>query len=1189
MPPASRAAELLDDAGPIADDAIAWEGEDEARARASAPKSIRFDALRLDGFKSFPDRTELLIEPGMTGIVGPNGCGKSNLLEALRWVMGESSAKNMRGEDMSDLIFAGNDRRPARNVAEVTVTLDNRARRAPPEINGTDRLEVSRRIARGEGGSRYRANGRDTRRGDLVTLFQDSGSGPRSSGLVSQDHVKDLVTAKPSSRRSTLEEAAGVAGLAVRRKGTRARIGDAEEGLARADEMLSASTENLASLRRQAKQAQRRRELDGKVRQAQARVALLRLDRNAAASLVAAERHAANEARVAEAILSVRRAEAAREAAIAALPGLREARSTAEQALARGRARRETLADQAGMARRAMEEADRRIIELGADRQRSDAAIAEARSAAKRLSEERLVIAEQRSEEVDLMEEASDRVEETRAEVERADARVAAAGAAVAGREATAAALGKARDGALAAADAAEARHLGAQGRLSATRAALPDTDLEASLAAEAEVAAEAQEHAETALRDADEALSEARERLAAGVAARDGALATCARLDAEAGGLRAADAGADVRDPVAGSLVVDAGYEAAVAAALGEALGLPAGEGDGLRWTGRSSGVPAGTGGRTLADVARGVAEVSQALAATLLWEGEGLPPPPPFGWQAVTRDGHVHRWDGLAGTPAADRVGGRLRRASRLRAVDVESAAARDASTAAGSALAVAAEAAATAAVREQAARAATRASLERLAAARAASAAFERGAGDKRREAAVAEADARTALDARAATLDALSAAQDALAALPPDAEAQAELSTARRRVADLREAEQRHRLALERLISDSQGRRLRFDAVLREEAEWSRKSVALQAERGELGRRADEAQALRDEMRSLPEASPEAVAQADAEVEDAGAAASAAAVSLDAGERARDDAEAGLRSAEATLSGLRETRVGLLAALEAAKRESEAVAAYVAERLSHPNGEPYPRETISAIACPDEEDAPREVPQAEARLSRLEREREALGQVNLLAEEQLAEQERRHGEHATQREDLRQTIAKLKQGLAEIEAEARTRLQAAFRIIDGNFRDLFTRLFHGGEAHLRLVESDDILEAGLEIYASPPGKRMGAMSLMSGGEKSLTAMALIMAVFQANPAPVCILDEVDAALDDANRDLLCGLVESMAEGDNTRFLVITHATLTMARMDRLYGVTMQERGVSSLTRVDIDKAVAIVEDQ
>jgi chromosome segregation protein len=219
--------------------------------------------------------------------------------------------------------------------------------------------------------------------------------------------------------------------------------------------------------------------------------------------------------------------------------------------------------------------------------------------------------------------------------------------------------------------------------------------------------------------------------------------------------------------------------------------------------------------------------------------------------------------------------------------------------------------------------------------------------------------------------------------------------------------------------------------------------------------------------------------------------------------------------------------------------------------------------------------------------EENLEKLRRDRERLGAVNLRAEEELREVEAQHGNLVTERDDLTEAIKRLRQGISSLNKEARERLLASFEEVNGHFQRLFTSLFGGGTAELQLVESDDPLEAGLDILAKPPGKKPATLSLLSGGEQALTALALIFAVFLTNPAPICVLDEVDAPLDDHNVDRFCDLLDEMTKLTDTRFVIITHNPITMARMNRLYGVTMAERGVSQLVSVDLEAAVKIRE--
>ncbi|MBS0562217.1 MAG: chromosome segregation protein SMC, partial [Proteobacteria bacterium] len=279
----------------------------------------------------------------------------------------------------------------------------------------------------------------------------------------------------------------------------------------------------------------------------------------------------------------------------------------------------------------------------------------------------------------------------------------------------------------------------------------------------------------------------------------------------------------------------------------------------------------------------------------------------------------------------------------------------------------------------------------------------------------------------------------------------------------------------------------------------------------------------------------------------------------------------------RAAEQRLSATREALVRAEAAAVQADHEWGTVAERILERLGANPALPDP----PADTGPEAED------KARRRHERLLREREEMGPVNLRAEIEAAEIEKQIATIEAEREEITAAIAKLRGSIGHLNREGRERLSAVFQDVDRNFQALFTRVFGGGRAHLALVGSDDPLMAGLEIYAQPPGKKLATLSLLSGGEQALTALSLIFAVFRSNPAPVCVLDEVDAPLDDANVDRFCTLLEDLVRDSGTRFLVVTHHPMTMARMDRLYGVTMQERGVSRLLSVDLQTAAGIVD--
>jgi chromosome segregation protein len=253
----------------------------------------------------------------------------------------------------------------------------------------------------------------------------------------------------------------------------------------------------------------------------------------------------------------------------------------------------------------------------------------------------------------------------------------------------------------------------------------------------------------------------------------------------------------------------------------------------------------------------------------------------------------------------------------------------------------------------------------------------------------------------------------------------------------------------------------------------------------------------------------------------------------------------------------------------------------VVARIRERLS------VRPEDTAGIAELEEGVTPPPLAEIDVKLERLSKERAGMGPVNHRAEQEATELEEQIESYATEREDLMGAIERFRKAISELNREGRDRLLASFESVNAHFEELFTHLFGGGSAHLKLTDTDDPLEAGLEVMASPPGKRLQHLSLLSGGEQALTATALLFAVFLTNPAPICVLDEVDAPLDDANVDRFCSLVGDLAEKTSTRFLIVTHHRMTMARMDRLYGVTMSERGVSRLVSVDLQEAEALRE--
>jgi chromosome segregation protein len=1141
---------------------------------------VNFSKLRLSGFKSFVDQTDLVIEPGLTGIVGPNGCGKSNLVEALRWVMGENSAKRMRGGEMDDVIFGGTTTRPARNVAEVALHLDNIRRQAPTHYNEYDEIEVARRIERGEG-SGYRINGREVRARDVQLLFADVASGAHSVALVSQGRIGAIINAKPIERRGLLEEAAGISGLHSRRHEAELRLKAAETNLTRLDDVLAAMQAQLDGLKKQARQAQRYRRLSDHIRRAEA--VLLHLQWEAANAAFAASTEALNAA---ERVVADRTAEALaadreREAAAAALPALRQAEAAAAAELQRLTLARQALDEEERRVVGAREAAGLRLAQLGADLAREDELAADAAA----------LLAAQAQEQA-AQHAAARALAAALAEVATLEGELTRLTEQVAADEARRVALKRQAE------EAAERRARLAQraDEIARQRAELESQAISAAVTAEAEAAlqaanAEVERHraaadaAEQRLRETQAAEQRAREPLQAAESRR-------AKLRAEAQALTELMAAASDRrwTPVLDSVQVEPGYEAALGAALGDDLTAPLDAEAPAHWRALPAyayalALPGGV--RPLAEFVTAPAALQRRLAqigiAADAASAERLQRALVPGQRLVTRDGGLWRWDGFrraAGTPTA--AGQRLRQRNRLvelaellRAIESEVARL-------GDELREAQDAARHAAESERAERQAMRDALSALGHAQ------ERDATLRRQAAATAsrlggltEAAERLALD-QAETEEQARDAADGLAALPDPALGREAITALRARLAERRAAQVACQGEHDRLLREARQRGERLAGIASEEAGWRQRAEAAARQRSTLEARRQEIAA---EIERLDRRPAEIAQQRDALAEtiaQSSARRSAAGDALAEGETRLNGAESAAKTADAALAAAREERVRTEAVREQADQGRRAVVHRIAERLD------CGPDAILATAEIEEGEALPSIGDAEARLHRLTRERDGMGPVNLIAEAEATEIEEKLAVLTRERDDLIAAIARLREGIAALNREGRERLTAAFELVNGHFTKLFARLFGGGRAHLTLDKAEDgdetrdPLEAGLEIMASPPGKKLQVMSLLSGGEQALTALALLFAVFLTNPAPICVLDEVDAPLDDANVDRFCNLVEEIAESAETRFLIITHHRLTMARMDRLFGVTMAERGVSQLVSVDLQRA-------
>jgi chromosome segregation protein len=1145
---------------------------------------LQFTKLRIAGFKSFVDQAELLIEPGLTGIVGPNGCGKSNLIEALRWVMGETSAKQMRGGEMDDVIFAGSAERPGRNFAEVVVELDNGARAAPAPYGDEQELLVSRRIERAKG-SVYRVNGREVRARDVHLLLADAATGARSAALVTQGQVAQMIAAKPAERRALLEEAAGIVGLHARRHEAELRLQSAEANLRRVDDVLSTLDVQRQQLKKQARQASRYRNISSQIRALEATILWLRWRSAETSHTVARGRLADAERAVAAATGASAATATHRIEVAAALPDLRQHEAEAGATVQRLAVELDLLETEERQAARDGDAARARSQQIVADLARERALVADATASMDRLAAERARLVELRAGEASALAVAKEALAEASSGVVDLEARTLGLTERVAAERAGRSALQANRDEA-----AGQLRRLAARREetMRQRQAALVEAEsLTDAAAAEATLAA-----CEAAAAEARQALDRAeaeRVRLATDEAAAASELraaeTTFARLAAEEKALAEMLAAGPTEGSRAllDAIAVDAGCEAAFTAVLGDDLLAPEDEQAPARWRtlppyAEADAPPLPDGASPLAPSVRAPDALARRLRQIGIVddaaEGERLQFALLPGQRLATRDGAVWRWDGYMRAAGAETPASlRLRQRARLDELRPRRMEAESTCAAAGERHTAARRAAAEAAAAEGRARAQQRAADLELARARhvLADAQSKRTRIDSRL-AALAEALATIEADHREAEARADALAAE-LAALPDGRDEQRMLDELRAELSRLRSSQMERQARVDALVRDASGRARRLQAVEAEIASWTARLDGMRRQIEAIVERQRETAEEMQRVEALPPVLAERRRQLLERSSAADAERRASADRLLAAEAQLADTDRSLRVAEKALADAREDRVRAEAQREQAEQVMHGVARTIADRLG--SGPEKLAELVGAVA----EDL--DMADQERRLDRLRRERELMGPVNLRAEEEASDLEAQIAELDRQRIDLLEAIGKLRRGVAELGREGRERLRASFAEIDRHFQALFQRLFGGGRAHLTLTESDDPLEAGLEIMASPPGKKLQLMSLLSGGEQTLTAVALRFAMFLTRPAPICVLDEVDAALDDANVDRFCSLLSELARG-GTRFLVITHHRLTMARMDRLFGVTMQEKGASRLVSVDLMRA-------
>jgi chromosome segregation protein len=1150
---------------------------------------LRFTRLKLTGFKSFVDPTELLIQDGLTGVVGPNGCGKSNLLEALRWVMGENRPTAMRGGGMEDVIFAGAATRPARNFAEVSLTLDNSERLAPSGFNDSDVLDIVRRITR-EVGSAYKVLGKDVRARDVQMLFADASTGAHSPALVRQGQISELINAKPKNRRRILEEAAGISGLYQRRHEAELKLKSAEANLLRVDDVIEQLSNQLAQLMRQAKQAARYREIGESLRHAEGLLLFQRWQEADHARLSAEQQLKERILAASQSEAEVRMSTKAREAAEDAMPPLREEEAVASAILQRLNVQRDSLNEQETQAKERIQTLENRIEQLLQDMERETGLNKDAGETIERLEWEARELAkategqdEKLASAQGAAQDAAGVLQDREAELSEKTEDVARLAARHQSAQRLFDDMKKTVERSEASADTARQSREEAEEKLSHVAQLLEEAT------ARSETAVAASVRAEQSLATIEQARSETQSREAEARAERSEAEGETNAIRAEVTAL----AKLVERDTAEGGQIIDRlqvekGFEKALGAALADDLRAPEVDVDGpTGW----AVLPAYGEDQQLPD---GVTALSQHVSVPDVLgrrmgqiglvdadDGNRLQPLLKPGQRLVSTEGDVWRWDGFRAwaEDAPSSAALRLQQLNRLEELKqlleratVRMGAAQKAHESLSDLLA------------EQ-----SRTEREARDARRDA----DREVGEAARFMSRAEAD-RDMAQGRIETLKLAveryeeeaniairqrNEAENALKSLGDLEAARDEIEDLRMTVEAARMTMMTKRSTFDEVRREGEARTRRSQEVTKELSGWRHRLETAEKRSAELFERKGQAE---EELATAVAAPTEIAAQRDAlgqAIGDAEKRRQAAADQLAIGETQVREAMNKERDLERAASEAREVRAAAEARTEAAREAVQSAKDRIQEVL-----ETTPEALLENLNTDAERMPPSD--QVEAEVNRLKRQRDALGAVNLRAEEDAREVEHEHAQLLNEKTDLEEAIKALRGGIASLNREGRERLLTAFEQVNENFGNLFKHLFGGGEANLVLVESEDPLDAGLEIMCQPPGKKLATLSLLSGGEQTLTALALIFAVFLANPAPICVLDEVDAPLDDANVTRFCDLLDEMCRRTDTRFLIITHHAVTMARMDRLFGVTMQEQGVSQLVSVDLKKAEQLV---
>ena len=1139
---------------------------------------MKFQSVRISGFKSFLEPTEIQMNRGLTGVVGPNGCGKSNIVEAIKWIMGENSARQMRGDGMDDVIFSGTNERPSRNFAEVSIKLDNSEKKAPAIFNHYDEIEITRKIER-EKGSVYRVNGKQVRARDIQLIFADNGTGARSSGIVGQGRIAQIIDSNPEDRRVILEEAANIKGLHSRRHEAELKLKGASDNLDRLSDIEQTYKEQLIELEKQGRKAARYRSVGERIRKAEATlffnlmnnakkeandldIQLKNANENVSQGQIKVAEHTKSQLHLANKIPDLKKDEAEKAAILQTLNitkiKLDEEKSSAQNAL-------QNIINQINL--------------INNDIARESEIKEDAKKSLSNLLTEEKNLKEDSENFSTKITKATDLVKKLRSISDAADDKLSTITSEIYSIKSDKSDL--------------EKRIKNLKQKIEVTQNQLANFNIEDDknrfkLDKEKIINLKKLIQENNQLNDGYNVELEKLEKLETRlVEEKNTAVFEFNKVNLEFDSLSTLlgrdTLNSNTLEKTIGNIN---NLEEAIGSVLGETLLAPILSDDqptenATYWRDDFKTISTASLPENVIPI---VTKITKSSILDTALKGVGivdnkeiafkLQKELTFGQALTTPSGGLWRWDGFVQPQGVQNsYSERLQQIARLRLLQNKLPSLKEKQSLSEKRL----EECFNNIKKYKDDLANLQVKLSSLI-----SESNELELQNTKVESKLLSSEAliKELKNTERMSLEELSELEKEFnnslnlpSLLAEELKVRNNADQSRNELTDAMAAEQQ-------IKSEESFKSRNLIQLGHQKENWKVREEEAKTRLISLEERLKASQDEKNRLSTLPESFEKKEAELNTKIEEAISNRNIAADQLVKNETSLNDADKLVREAEKAVSTLREEMIKIEALLNLSKAKIQNIEDRVFEKLKIKSTE------LNKFINSKEEDQPiRSIEILEKTLQRLLNERETLGAVNLRAEDEMNEMLNKIEVMSKERVDLEEAIAKLRSGIFELNKEGRQRLKESFEEVNENFKQLFQKLFGGGNAELRLVGNEDPLQAGLEVLASPPGKKMQLLSLLSGGEQALTAISLIFSVFLCNPAPICILDEVDAPLDDTNVGRFCDLLNQIVDETNTYFMVITHHRLTMAKMDRLFGVTMEQKGISKLVSVDLEQASRI----